>query len=362
MRCNGFAGFKCTMCSGEGQVQYSTSTLSRAKRSSIDIIAIDLLDGKEEVINYPPGYNAGYPLPYRKCPTCSGTGVSTCQLCKGYLSEPRLCFDNLMNVPSKTWNAHRRIQPPENSRLSELVKDRALAEFLLLDRHEIEGGFKIDEDARARVMARYQRNLEYDEIQEEVAAKVPGWEQLQEALYHIDSERAKKDPVVIQDVPHYKALKQVEAEVASLKVPPRPAEFTERVEPLLRKNYCGNDEEKAPLNMNEIKTLVEMRDNLIVQVLDAAWANEWRQKKIEEVVQDKINPFIEAEESGKAVLKRRPGMDEEVGTKESKRTDTKAASKKAEKVQKADKRKERQERLAKQAAEREAVLAKAKKK
>eukprot|EP00250_Pteridium_aquilinum_P003673 c13983_g1_i1 orf=862-2196(-) len=364
--CNGFGGLKCTMCLGTGEVQYSTSTLSRTKRGSIENLANDLLEGKEEVVNHPPGYNAGYPLPYRKCPTCSGTGVSTCQLCKGYLSQPQLSFENLMDVPLKTWNAHRKTLPPQNSRLSEVVKDPALAALLLFERHEIEDGINYDEDAKARLMAAYQRDLEYDEVRAEVATRQPGWEQLQEALHSIDPERAKRDPVIIQDVPHYKALKQVEAEVASLEVPSRPAEWTEKVEPLLKKTYGGKDEERTLLNINEIRTLVEVRENLMEQVLDAAWANEWRRRKVEEVVQDNIRPYIEAEESGKTLVKKRQGAASAFGiettSSETKQSETQVAPKSGkDKSQKVDKKKERQERMAKQAAEREAALAKAKK-
>ena len=47
-----------------------------------------------------------------------------------------------------------------------------------------------------------------------------------QALYFIDAERAKRDPIVIQDIPYYKSFQAVEAEVESLEVPPRPVEWT----------------------------------------------------------------------------------------------------------------------------------------
>ncbi|KAI5058247.1 hypothetical protein GOP47_0026417 [Adiantum capillus-veneris] len=360
--CNGFGGLRCTMCLGEGQVHYSTNVLSKAKRSSIGNLANDLLEGKEEITYYPPGYNAGYPLPYRNCPTCNGTGLATCQVCKGYLAQPQLCFDNLMDVPWKTWNTRRRTHPPQNKRLSENVKDPALAAFLLYERDEMETGVKYDEDTKAGVMASYLRDLEYDDIRDEVAMRQPGWERLQEALHILDPVRAKSDPVVIQDVAHYKARKRVEAEVASMEVPPRPAEFTEKFLPHLRERYGGKVEEKA-LSISEIRTMVEVRDDLMEKVLDAAWKNVWRQRKVEELVEEKISPFIEAEESGKSLLRRKQGGE---GPSESAKVDeakqlAEAAIKKSDKSQKVDKKKERQERLARQAAEREAALAKAKK-
>lgn len=365
--CNGWGGLRCTMCVGTGHVQYSTTRLSKTKRASIENLADDLLDGKEEIIHHPAEYNAGYPLPYKKCPTCSGTGVSRCQECKGFPFNPRISLDNLMDVPWKTWDVYRKTHPPrEDQKIYENVKDPALAAFLLYERDEIEGGFKYDEDVKARLMAAYQRYREYDEIREEVATRRPGWEQLQEALYSIDPERAKRDPVIIQDVSYYKALKQVEAEVALLKVPPRPAEWTEKYEPLLKKLY-GADDEKNLLKSEDIRTLVEVRDDLMDQVLNAAWTNEWRDRKVEEVVQKKISPYIEAEESGKALQRRKldaeaaSGHGKEKAPSATKQLDTKASQKKADKSQKADKKKERQERLAKQAAEREAALTKAKK-
>ncbi|MCO5580747.1 hypothetical protein L7F22_034617 [Adiantum nelumboides] len=354
------------MCLGEGQMQYSTNLLSKAKRSTIGNLANDLLEGKEEITYYPPGYNAGYSLPYRTCPTCNGTGVATCQLCKGYLSHPQLCFDNLMNVPWKTWNAHRRTHPPQNERLSENVKDPALAAFLLYERDEMETGVKYDENTKARLMASYLRDLEYDDIRDEVAMRLPGWEQLQEALHILDPDRAKRDPVIIQDIPHYKALKKVEAEVTTLEVPPRPAEFTDKYLPRLRERYGGPVEERA-LNISEIRTFVELRDNVMEQLLDAAWRNEWRRRKVKEAVEEKISPYIEAEESGKMLTKKRQGVVAATEplksdkADEEKQQDPKAALKKADKSQKADRKKERQERLARQAAEREVALAKAKK-
>ncbi|KAH7314761.1 hypothetical protein KP509_21G019200 [Ceratopteris richardii] len=353
--CNGFGGLRCTACLGKGHVQYSSNAVSKTKKSSISNLANDILEGKEEVINYPPGYNAGYPLPYRECPTCSGTGVAICQMCNGYpLQQPHLSFDNLMDVPWKTWNAHRRTHPPQIRRLSENIKDPDLAAFLLFEKDEIERGVKYDEDTKAQLMASYLRDVEYDDVRKLVADRQPGWEQLQEALQILDPERAKTDPVIVQDVPHYKARMLLEADVASMEVPPRPTEWTKYL-PLLKEKYGGNTEEKAALSISEIRTMVDLRESLIEQVLDAGWANEWRQRKVKEMIEEKIGPYVEAEETGNAVA---PASGLESNTSDIERPSKKSG--KAGKSGMSEKRKERQERMAKLAAEREAALAQAK--
>ena len=50
--------------------------LDSATPGTVGSLVTDLLEGNEEIIHYPAGYNAGYPLPYKKCPECHGTVLS----------------------------------------------------------------------------------------------------------------------------------------------------------------------------------------------------------------------------------------------------------------------------------------------
>jgi hypothetical protein len=46
-----------------------------------------------------------------------------------------------------------------------------------------------------------------------------------QALFNIDPERAKYDPIIVHNVPFYKATLQLEAEVNQMQPPPRPANW-----------------------------------------------------------------------------------------------------------------------------------------
>lgn len=105
--------------------------------------------------------------------------------------------------------------------------------------------------------------MRYDELRDVVATRKPGWEHLQEvlhflwseqgdisasfccccsrirvnrlrilcinsyvchiqALQSIDPARAKDDPIIVRNIPYYRAKKALEAEVMKLDAPPRP--------------------------------------------------------------------------------------------------------------------------------------------
>ena len=68
---------------------------------------------------------------------------------------------------------------------------------------------------------------------------------------------------------------------------------------MLEKLYGGDIEAAKDLPSEEIRSLVKMRDDLIEQILTAAWTKEWRQKTMEKVVQEKIKPYIKAQENEK---------------------------------------------------------------
>jgi len=46
-----------------------------------------------------------------------------------------------------------------------------------------------------------------------------------QGLMNINPDRARLDPVIVPNVPYYKAQQQVQAEVDQLQIPPRPANW-----------------------------------------------------------------------------------------------------------------------------------------
>lgn len=48
---------------------------------------------------------------------------------------------------------------------------------------------------------------------------------LEQGLMNINPDRARVDPLVVQNVPYYKAQLQVQAEIDQLQPPPRPANW-----------------------------------------------------------------------------------------------------------------------------------------
>ncbi|KAL7255335.1 hypothetical protein ACSBR1_009478 [Camellia fascicularis] len=62
----------------------------------------------------------------------------------------------------------------------------------------------------------------YDQLRDVVAKRKPGWEYLQHGLISIDPVRSRDDPVVVKNIPYFKAKKALEAEVLKLDPPPRP--------------------------------------------------------------------------------------------------------------------------------------------
>jgi hypothetical protein len=58
------------------------------------------------------------------------------------------------------------------------------------------------------------------------------WEFLHDTLISIDPDRAKDDPVIVKNIPYYKAKKAREEEVMKLDPPPRPSNWGELDLPL----------------------------------------------------------------------------------------------------------------------------------
>ncbi|KAL0715128.1 hypothetical protein Bca4012_064450 [Brassica carinata] len=98
-----------------------------------------------------------------------------------------------------------------------------------------------------------------------VAKRNPGWEYLQDALFSIDPVRAQEDPVIVKNVPFYKAKKALEAEVTKLNPPPRPQNWG-RI--------------SKTLQLYEKTVLLNAQREIADKILDAQWEAKWRQEKV----------------------------------------------------------------------------------
>ncbi|XP_057864325.1 uncharacterized protein LOC131072229 [Cryptomeria japonica] len=101
-----------------------------------------------------------------------------------------------------------------------------------------------------------------------------------QALFAIDPIKAREDPVVVKNVPYYKARKKIEAEVMKLEVPQRPHNWgvpTISLEETDQKK----DEFEDPRQKQVAKAL-----------LDSAWETKWRKQKYDELVAERVQKGI----------------------------------------------------------------------
>jgi len=139
--------------------------------------------------------------------------------------------------------------------------------------------------------------MRYDAAHKFVADREPGWEHMQELLFAIDPIRAREDPVVVRNVPYYKARKKIEAEVMKLEVPPRPPNWGDLNLPLKETDW-SEDELKDPKRQFERNTLLLGQKQLVERFLDTAWQMKWRKLKYDELVEEKVQPYIDKVKEG----------------------------------------------------------------
>ncbi|XP_013727385.1 uncharacterized protein LOC106431118 isoform X2 [Brassica napus] len=297
--CNGWQALRCTMCKGTGNVHYQIKdyNLRSGEKPTADCVADAIVDNRAELVHLPSSLNLTAPLPTKDCPTCDGTGVMSCTECKNKL-QVRISADDIMEPPWKAYNVLRKMDYPYEH-IVHSMKDPSIANFWLITLPQIVGGFDYDEDVKKKIWLQYEESMRYDQLRDLVAKRNPGWEYLQDALFSIDPVRAQEDPVIVKNVPFYKAKKALEAEVTKLNPPPRPQNWGELNLPLNTSSWSEEDL-KNPAKLYEKTVLLNAQREIADKILDAQWEAKWRQEKVEEMLEEKVRPFIQ--DSNMAVL------------------------------------------------------------
>ncbi|KAF6166839.1 hypothetical protein GIB67_026618 [Kingdonia uniflora] len=304
--CNGWQALRCTMCRGTGKVQFQVKnyTLKSGERATAECIADAITDNRAELVHLPSAIDLYVPLPSKDCPTCDGTGVMGCSECKNKL-QVRISADDIMEPPWKTYNVLRRMDYPYEASFPTPVvyhtvhsmKDRSIAAFWLITMPQILGGFSYDDDVKQKIWWQYKESMRYDHLRDVVAKREPGWENLQEALVSIDPSRARDDPLIMKNIPFYKAKKALEAEVMKLDIPPRPHNWGDLNLPLDVSSW--NEEDlKDPKKKLEMKVLLSAQREMADKFLDTQWETKWRQDKLNELLEEKVRPYIQSLDNG----------------------------------------------------------------
>ncbi|KAM3216598.1 hypothetical protein P3L10_026039 [Capsicum annuum] len=290
--CSGWQALQCTMCKGSGKVHYQVKsyTLKRGEKATAESIADAIADNRAELVHLPSTVDLHLPLPSKECPSCDGSGVMKCPECKGKL-QIRISTDDIMEPPWKAYNIMRKMDYPYEH-IVDSMKDPGIAAFWLLTLPQIVGGFEYDDDVKKKIWWQYKESMRYDQLRDVVAKRKPGWEYLQDALVSIDPVRAREDPVVVKNIPYFKAKKALEAEVMKLDPPPRPQNWGELNLPLNASSWSEKDL-KDPKKLYEMTVLLNAQREMAEKMLDAQWEAKWREEKLNKMLEEKVRPYIQ---------------------------------------------------------------------
>ncbi|KAK4727979.1 hypothetical protein R3W88_032896 [Solanum pinnatisectum] len=290
--CSGWQALQCTMCKGSGKVHYQVKnyTLKRGEKATAESIADAIADNRAELVHLPSTVDLHLPLPSKECPSCDGSGVMKCPECKDKL-QIRISADDIMEPPWKAYNIMRKMDYPYEH-IVDSMKDPSIAAFWLLTLPQIVGGFEYDEDVKKKIWWQYKESMRYDQLRDVVVKRKPGWEYLQEALISIDPARAREDPVIVKNIPYFKAKKALEAEVMKLDPPPRPQNWGELNLPLNASSWSEKDL-KDPKKLYEMTVLLNAQREISEKMLDAQWEAKWREEKLNKMLEEKVRPYIQ---------------------------------------------------------------------
>ncbi|EXB42547.1 hypothetical protein L484_011318 [Morus notabilis] len=281
--CNGWQALRCTLCKGSGKVQYQVKNykLKSGEKATAECIANAIADNRAELVHLPSTIELQASLPSKDCPTCDGTGVMGCPECKDKLQVRISADDHIVHS----------------------MKDPSIAAFWLFTLPEVAGGFEYDDDIKKKIWWQYKESMRYDQLRDVVAKRKPGWEHLQEALISIDPDRAKNDPVIVKNIPYYNAKKALEAETMKLNPPPRPTDWGwQELNLPLNESSWSKEDLKDPDKFYEMTVLLNGQREMAEKILDAQWENKWRQEKLNEMLEEKVRPYIQNTDN--AVLSR----------------------------------------------------------
>ncbi|KAK2639002.1 hypothetical protein Ddye_026797 [Dipteronia dyeriana] len=290
--CNGWQALRCTMCRGSGKVHFQVKdyTLRRGEKATAELVADAIVDNQAELVHLPSTIDLNTPLPSKDCPTCDGTGVMSCTECKHKL-QVRISADDIMEPPWKAYNVMRKMDYPYEH-IVHSMKDPSIAAFWLITLPQLVGGFDYDDDVKQKIWWQYKESTRYDQLRDVVAKRNPGWEHLQEALISIDPVRAKEDPVIVKNIPYYKAKKALEAEVMKHDPPPRPENWGDLDLPLNASSWSEEDL-RDPKKLYEMTVLLKAQREMADKILDDQWETKWRQEKLNEMLEEKVRPYIQ---------------------------------------------------------------------
>lgn len=275
--------------------QVKSYTLKSGEKATAECVADAITNNRAELVHLPSALDLNLPLPSKDCPTCDGSGVMKCPECKDKL-QIRISADDIMEPPWKAYNIMRKMDYPYEH-IIESMKDPSIAAFWLITMPQILGGFEYDDEVKKKIWWQYKESRRYDQLRDEVAKRKPGWEHLQEALISIDPIRARDDPVIVKNVPYYKAKKALEAEVMRLDPPRRPENWGELNLPLNASSWSV-EELKDPKKLYEMTVLLNAQREIAEKILDAQWETKWRQEKLNEMLEEKVRPYIQNIDNG----------------------------------------------------------------
>ncbi|KAI3755775.1 hypothetical protein L1987_55581 [Smallanthus sonchifolius] len=295
--CNGWNALRCTMCRGTGTVMYQVKnyTLRSGEKATAEAIADAIAENRAELVHLPATMDLNVPLPSKDCVTCDGSGVTKCPECKDKL-QVRISADDIIDPPWKAYNIMKKMDYPYEH-IIDSMKDPSIAAFWLITMPQIMGGFEYDDEVKQKIWWQYKENMRYDQLRDAVAKRKPGWEYLQEGLISMDPECARNDPVVVKNIPYYKAKAALETEVMKLNPPPRPQNWGELNVPLNASSWSEEDL-KDPKKLYEMTVLLNAQREIAEKILDDQWETKWRQEQLNKMLEEKLQPYIQNIENG----------------------------------------------------------------
>ncbi|PKA51678.1 hypothetical protein AXF42_Ash003045 [Apostasia shenzhenica] len=291
--CNGWQALRCTLCKGTGKVNYQVKNykLKGGEKATAECVATAVVENRAELVHLPSSIDLSTPLPTKNCPNCDGSGVMGCPDCK-HRFPLRISADDIMEPPWQAYNVMRKMDYPYEHIVGSM-KDPKIAEFWLFTLPQVVGGVKYDDDIKQKIWWAYKESMRYDQLRDVVAQRNPGWEHLQKALISLDPVRARDDRVVVKNIPFYKAKKALEDEVLKLDVPPRPNNWGDLDLPLTASSWT-EEELKDPKKLLEMTSLLNAQRVMAEKILDEQWEAKWRQDKFQELLEEKLQPYLQS--------------------------------------------------------------------